>query len=203
MSEKLLNRSNAGPEAEEPPDSDQGAQYGCVFCRTGQERLVAQGLAAKYQKLETLVVLQIKHKSLQGVKSTQEHILLPGYVFFQVLGEAPSFFDIRSIQGVIGLLRDFSGEWRLADQDRRFARWAFAHGGVIGLSKAYTVGDKVRILSGPLKDYEGSIVKIDRRSRNGQIKIRFDGRVWKVWLAFELVEMQTVQAHSGGNTAEA
>lgn len=192
MPDKLFDENDAGQGSAWPLDPMRGPQYGCVFCRTGQERFVAQALTAKYEGLETLVVTQVKHKSLKGIKSTEEHILLPGYVFFQVQGKAPPFYDIRNVQGVIGLLCYAFGEWRLADHDYRFARWIFEHGGVIGLSRAYHVGDKVRILSGPLKDYEGNLVKIDKRSRNGQVEIRFDGKVWKIWLAFELVDMEAI-----------
>lgn len=176
--------------AEDPQDM----QYGCVFCRTGQERFVAYALSEKYEGVEATAVTQIKHKSLNGTKSTEEHILLPGYVFFRTRDQAPPFYDIHYIHGVIRLLRGASGQWWLLDDDCRFAHWVFDNGGQIGLSKAaYSVGDKVRILSGPLKDYEGNLIKIDRRSRNGQIEIRFDERVWRIWLAFEFVDLDVIQ----------
>ena len=54
--------------------------------------------------------------------------------------------------------------------------------------EARKIGDKVTITSGPLKTLEGYIVKVDRHNRNGQVAIQFDDRVWKVWLAFEILE---------------
>ena len=59
---------------------------------------------------------------------------------------------------------------------------------MIGLSKVYRENDKVKVLNGPLKDYEGNILKIDGRSRNALVEFRFDERIWKVWMAFEWLD---------------
>jgi transcription termination/antitermination protein NusG len=161
--------------------------YGCIFCKTGQESIIAHSLTKKYEVLRALTVSQLKHKSVNGIKSLAEQILLPGYVLFRAYEENPPISDLQCEHGVIKVMRNTSGDWRLDDNDRRFASWVFNQGGLIGVSKAYAVGDKVSITSGPLKDYEGSIIKIDRRSRNGLVEIHFGERAWRIWLAFEFL----------------
>ena len=163
--------------------------YGCVFCKTGLESLVANALNQKYNVLRALAVSQLKHKSTNGVKTVYEQVLLPGYVLFRAYEENLPLYDFQNVQGVIQVMRNTSGDWRLGQNDRGFADWVFCQGGLIGMSSAYDVGDKVRIYSGPLKDYEGCIIKIDRRSRNGLVEIKFGSKTWRLWLAFEMLDV--------------
>jgi transcription antitermination factor NusG len=72
--------------------------------------------------------------------------------------------------------------------DERFARWVFSLNGLISLSKAYREGDRVKVISGPLKDLEGNILRVDKRNQSGQVAIMFNNRMVKTWLGFELVE---------------
>lgn len=163
--------------------------YGCVFCKTGLESIVAHTLNQKYEALKALAVSQLKHKSTNGIKTVHEQILLPGYVLFRAYEENLPIFDFQSVQGVIQVMRNTSGDWRLDHNDRGFADWVFFHGGLIGMSTVYDVGDRVRIYSGPLKDYEGRIIKIDRRNRNGLVEIQFGRKIWRIWLAFEMLDI--------------
>ena len=160
--------------------------YGCVFCYSTREKTVARALEEQFPEVKATTASQIKHKSEQGRKYTVEHILLPGYVFFRSQAELPA--NPFHMHNIIRLLKNSEGSWQLMGRDEQFARFVFEYDGVIGLSQARKAGDKVKILSGPLKELEGYIIKVDRRARNGQVEFRFDDRVWKVWLAFELME---------------
>jgi transcriptional antiterminator NusG len=164
--------------------------YGCVFCKTGSEQTVAHMLSQKGEGMQALAVTQYKHKSKNGIKTIEESILLPGYVFFQCENAELSFSFLYTIADVIRLLRSPSGDWRIANDDCQFIKWVFQNEGIISVSKAYSLGDKVRILSGPLKDLEGNIIRIDRRSRNGMVEIRIHDKAFHVWLAFEVVDIQ-------------
>lgn len=81
-------------------------------------------------------------------------------------------------------------DWRLHGDDECFARWIFSLGGLITISKACQEGDRVKILSGPLKDLEGCILRVDKRNRSGQILLTFNEKTIKAWLGFDLVEKQ-------------
>lgn len=164
-------------------------EYGCVFCKTGLESIVAHTLNQKYEALKALAVSQLKHKSTNGIKTVHEQILLPGYILFRAYEENLPIFDFQNVQGVIRVMRNTSGDWRLDHNDRAFADWVFCQGGLIGMSTVYDVGDRVRIYSGPLKDYEGSIIKIDRRNRNGLVEIQFGRKILRIWLAFEMLDI--------------
>ena len=176
------------------PDTAGSDRYTCVFCKTGSEQSVAHAIMTLFPGLYATSVRQIKHQSTNGVKSLKEHILLPGYVFisvpFDIIGV--NLYDCGRLPDVYRLLTDGEGHWELQGTDEAFARWIINNKGMIGLSQAYMAGDKVQLLSGPLKEREGNIVKIDRRGRNGLIEFVFDGRARRVWLAFEFTEMRVV-----------
>lgn len=166
------------------------ARYGCVFCRTGREKAVARALEQRYPGLEATALSQVKHRSEKGIKSTEEKILFPGYVFFRVADSESTPSGVAHVSDVLRVLVGMTGEWALRGEDERFAAWIFENGGVIGMSIAHKEGARVIVRSGPLKDFEGQVVKIDRRSRNGLVELRFDDRVWKIWLGFDVVGME-------------
>lgn len=161
--------------------------YGCVFCRTGREAAVARALEQQYPGLEAVRLTQVKHRSVNGVKSTREQVIFPGYVFFRVPSEDVFTGAVHRIADVLRLLAAPGGDWALAGTDARFAQWVFENKGIVGMSEAHKVGDKVVVHSGPLKALEGQVLKVDRRSRNELVAFQFDDRVWKIWLGYEVV----------------
>jgi len=161
-------------------------RYGCVFCRTGREKAVAESLQGQRPGLIATPVYQIKYKSAQGVKSTEIRILLPGYVYFQTERDDPP--DMLYVEDAIRLLAHSGRMWQLIGQEAWFAQWVFENHGVIGLSQASKDEEgKVRVLQGPLKQLESQIIKYDKRGRACQVELDFCERKARMWLAFEWV----------------
>lgn len=161
--------------------------YGCVFCLSGKEEFVAQRLNELFPSLRTTTVKQVKRQTVKGKTQLVTKVIFSGYVFF----EADKNIDIASlyhVEGVLRLLRHAGAEWHLSGNDETFVRWIFSYDGLIGLSTAYAEGDRIRIISGPLKDLEGEIKRIDRRNKSGQVAIKVGECVTNVWLGFELVD---------------
>ena len=86
------------------------------------------------------------------------------------------------------MLTDGEGCWQLRGADRTIAEKLFSVNGVIGLSKAYYVGDRLRVTEGFLKDYQGSIIRVNRRAGTAQIRIEFDGKMITAWVGFEMLD---------------
>ena len=167
-------------------ETESSSSFGCLFCVTGKEEWVANRIEESCSAIRAIVAKQEKHKSQNGVKTRRQAILLPSYVFF----EAPSQvnpLDCFPREHVIRLLT-VDGSWRLTGEDERFVQWLFRYNGLLGFSKAFREGERIRIVSGPLKDLEGSVSRIDRRGRSGQVTLTFGGRKIAVWLGFELVD---------------
>lgn len=160
--------------------------YGCLFCMTGKEQSVAERVQAACPDVRAITMRKIKYRTCRKVKQTEEAIVLPGYVFFK----APSYIEpvlIFPRQNVIRAL-SMEGDWRLRGADEEFARWLFRYDGLLSLSQAYRDGDRIRIISGPLKDMEGRIRRVDKRGMSGQVLLSLNGREIPTWLSFELID---------------
>ena len=65
--------------------------------------------------------------------------------------------------------------------------------GVVDISRAIAEGSWIRVLDGPLKHYEGCIVKMDKKHRSAAIQVGTEGHFKTVWCSFELLEEQNIQ----------
>ena len=160
--------------------------YGCLFCTTGKEMAVARMMHAVYPEVRAVAARQEKHKSVNGQKMKVEAVILPSYVFFEAPEDLESIALLPSTD-VIRVL-SYEGDWRLAGEDERFAKWLFQYDGLLGFSKAYREGERIRIISGPLKDMEGQIKRVDKRGHSGQVELQFNQKKVLVWLGFDLVD---------------
>lgn len=167
---------------------ERAKDYGCVFCVTGKEELVARSIVRVCPGLRVTAAYQEKFKSVKGVKSVVKALMLPGYVFFEADTDEEFLSRFPRI-GIIRVLTNDEKDWRLKGDDYEFARWLFSNDGLLGFSTAYREGDQIRFLSGPLKDMEGMICRVDKRGHSGQVAVKFDGREVKLWLGFNLVEL--------------
>lgn len=161
--------------------------FGCLFCVTGKEQALATLINRTQSIVKAFVARQEQFHSQQGVKTKVEKVLLPGYVFFQ----APEDEDVEALiprDHLIRMLTTDDGVWQLYGEDERFVQWLWQYGGTLGFSKAMKEGTKIKIISGPLKDLEGKIRKVDKRGRSGQVALEFHGKVTLVWLCFDLVD---------------
>ncbi len=160
--------------------------YGCIFCMSGKENYVAEYIAASCPEVRLLPVRKEKYKSQQGKKWRVIDIALPGYVFF----EAPNRVNAIAAfprHSMIRVLTYQDQDWRLRADDARFAHWVFSSGGLLSFSLAHKEGDRVRIVSGPLKELEGNIRRVDKHGCAGQVMLEVGGRIVSVWLGFELI----------------
>ena len=161
--------------------------YGCLFVTTGREREYAERLQRDVPGVCAFAACREKHHTVKGVRNKVIEVMMPGYVFFQADAEIVPWqsFPREHLIRVLTIEKDV---WQLVGEDERFVKWLMTYDGLLGFSKAYREGTKVRIASGPLKDLEGRIVKVDNRGRSGKVSLEFNGRQMVVWLGFDLID---------------
>lgn len=168
---------------------DSGGAFGCIFCRVGNEVQLACSLQKEHSEIRVLSAAKIRMRR-QGKMLIEEQVsLFPGYLFFR----APEDFEISRLlyrEDVFRILHDSYGDWHLKGEDEGFARSLFERNGVIGLSKAYYEGDRIRIAEGVLKQYEGRILRVNRRSHTAQVCVGVGGQEVTLWLGFELIDKE-------------
>ena len=180
---------------------------GCLFCKTGKEEDVARRFESSFSGSRAIAPTRIRYRRRSDAAIEERVPLLPGYVFFELggMGEGTGIAragenrdrearvdlalrEFSRMDGVIKLLRYSDGDWRLHDSDDQFAKLLFDTGGNIGVSRAcFDAGNRIRILEGFLKDYEGSIVRVNRKTRTVEVRVDFQGKKISLWLGYELV----------------
>ena len=162
----------------------------CLQTMGGKEIELAREINILYKDKEVLALpfLRITHKSKNGVKSTFQKVMLPGYVFlylpkdskpFEIRPGGVSFHFVSNVE---------KNDYVLHGSDEKYAQWVFNSGGIIGMSKAIKVNGKVRVISGPLYNMVGNIKEYSKKNRNCRIEITLFGRLISMWLPFQWVE---------------
>ena len=161
------------------------------FTLSGKEINLAEELNNKYENIYSLVLRRIIHRSDHGRKWDEEDILIKGYVFIYV----PENYDIRYIRSdnnpfkILNWKNDLG---RLFGEDYRYAHWVLEQNGLIGVSKAIKVNEKVKIVAGPLAEMEGQIVEYSKRNRNCLVELNFMNRTIRTWLPFEWTDQNYI-----------
>jgi len=159
----------------------------CLFSLTNGEIRIANELNSLNESCIALPFLRMMRKKENGKRSLVQAPLLGGYIFLFV----PDGFDIsvlRKGEQPFRVLERKQGGGKLAGEDRRYAEWALAQGGILDVSQAVQVDDTVRIISGPLLDLQGCITGFSKKSKNYQVEFEMMGRMVNVWLPYELIE---------------
>lgn len=166
--------------------------YGCIHVKVGYETDVARMIATIYPEVEAYAILRIKHRRCNGVRSYSNDVMVPGYILFfaNVDTQVSKFLTVANVNSV---LKYDECDWHLRGDDLLFSEWIFKNEGLIGVSSAFMENDKIKIIDGPLKQIEGKIIRINKRSRNAQVILGFKQQDFNVWLPFEWIEKKVVR----------
>ena len=175
--------------------------HGGFFCKSGKESDVIRRFDMTFSNGKAISPTRTRIRR-KGDTATEERVpLLPGYVFFQITElepEAPGTIDailvalleFSHIDSVLKLLRYPDGTWRLHGTDSLFAEMLFKTGGNIELSQAcFDRNNKIRILDGFLKHYEGNITRVNRKKKTVEVTVDLQGKRVIMWLGYEMVEI--------------
>jgi transcriptional antiterminator NusG len=158
----------------------------CISCRTGMEEKAAL-LVREALSIETIAPVKVK-REWRGKRWEQLNLaLLPGYIF----AFAKPDYDIGKVQRfpyIQSVLRYSDGTAPLLGMDRAFAMWLSLNNGVIGLSTAIKEGDRVKVVSGPLKELAGKISTVDKRKQIAKVAFTFCGSTKHFWLSFDYLK---------------
>lgn len=172
----------------------------CVSCMANSDASVATD-AERSLRVHAVSLTYDREEHRNGQWVIKSYPLLWGYVFLYADRpiEIPRIYEIDHVNRV---LQYGDGESNLIGADRHFAEWALACEGHIGLSKALLVGNRTRIIDGPLKEYEGVIRSFNRQKGKALVDIEIGDTVKPVWLYFEWMTEQNGQMVKLRQTAD-
>lgn len=199
--------------AEETPDMPElrngEARWYAVQVASGCEKRVKTNLEQRVQTLD--VADRILHVEIpqvpaikirkDGSRSHSDEKVFPGYVLIQMVMDDESWQVVKNTPNVI----NFVG----AEQKRRYGRGR-GHVKPVPLSFSeverifrqareqepvvkvnMAVGDKVVVLSGPFKDFEGEVIEVSPERSKLKVLLSIFGRDTPVELEFNQVQRQS------------
>jgi len=148
----------------------------CVHTYAGYEDAVARYLEQRVESLEMrdkiFKVVVPKEKSIKirnGKRVTMEEKIYPGYVLVQMTMEPDSWYVVRNTPRVTGFVgADSTNPTPLSfeEVESLMARMGQKEP---SMRFDFKVGETVRIIDGPFKDYDGKISEVDET--RGRIKV--------------------------------
>lgn len=189
-------------------EGERAVARGCLFCRSGKEGEIVRRFAMAFPDGRAIAPTRTRYRRTRESVFEERVPLLPGYVFFELddagekMESVPYTGDREGVDalqsalltfsradGVLKLLRYTNGNWRLHGFDDQFAKMLFETDGNIGISQAYfDTGRRIRILNGFLKDHEGNITRVNRKTKAVEVSVDLQGKKVSMWLGYELVE---------------
>lgn len=159
----------------------------CLFCETVKCRGIAEAITDRF-RCRAISPKQIQHTWSKGRQADIEHDLLPGYVFVYAEDAPLNVASLRSIGGVLRCLCDGNKQYELTGSDEQFALMLLHSNGVIGKTKVYREGQRIRICYGAYEGLETRILRVNPRNMRMQIEIPFANMFIKTWVEYEVVE---------------
>ncbi|PKL14416.1 MAG: hypothetical protein CVV52_01845 [Spirochaetae bacterium HGW-Spirochaetae-8] len=168
----------------------------CIYCKTGSEAKLVYLLKKDMMDLMGMEVnlmfpVRILNEKRKGQWVKAEQPLFPGYIFLY-LGDDEGFpsYIVKQERDVFKILRYPDGSMALRGADEEYARWVRNHNGKLEPSKvAFREGQVVKILSGPLLDLQGRIVKMDRHHKRVVVAFMFAGQERMINLSVDIIDL--------------
>lgn len=132
-----------------------------------------------------------KHKKLKKIRgkwTEVEEILFKGYIF--LISDHPNelYLELKNIPDLTKMLGKHDNEiFPLYDEEVDFLKSFSNDYHIVEFSTGFIENDKIIITSGPLKDKEGIIRKINRHKRTALIEVDLFGKKTQAKVGLEIV----------------
>ena len=153
---------------------------------TGEEESVKKKIIRDLHGVYPLVFKRKVMERRQGVWKEVTRILFPSYVFVQMTMNEKNYYTVKDIPYVLSFLgskepeavpdKQMANILRFCDDDE-----------FVGISKI-EIGKDVKVIDGPLKGYEGQIIKIDKRKGRAKVRITLFQEEKEIDLGIEVIE---------------
>ena len=160
----------------------------CLFCETSREKDVE--LYLRQMGYNVITALVERKVFVKGKIKNVLRSIIPGYVFFENenILDGISWKDLCKMQYIYFPLKYTDNEKALRGKDLDFVNWLEGNNGIIKISKVIKNGKKIKAVEGPLKDFVGKIIKINKRQKCAAVKLDGEGIEKIIWLSYEYIE---------------
>ena len=162
-----------------------------VWTKTGQEEKVMELCRKEIAETgafeECFLPKYEKAWKENGKWGIKKDILFPGYLFFVTNEVDRLFAELRKIPELTKILGDGEGPVPLYEHEIEFLEKYTNREHTLEMSTGDLIGGQLIVTDGPLKDFQGKVVHIDRRKREATLELEFFGRTTRIKVGLEVV----------------
>lgn len=158
--------------------SDSAAKWYVVHTYSGYENKVATDLAKTVENnglTDVMLDIQVPVEEVVEIKNGKRRVVprkvFPGYVLVRMVMNDQTWYIVRNTRGVTGFVGPGSKPIPLTDEE---VERMLAGGTSVKIDLA--VGDQVRILSGPLENFTGTVEEVNTATQIIRVTVEMFGR---------------------------
>lgn len=158
--------------------SDSAAKWYVVHTYSGYENKVATDLAKTVDNnglTDVVLDIQVPVEEVVEIKNGKRRVVprkvFPGYVLVKMVMNDQTWYIVRNTRGVTGFVGPGSKPVPLTDEE---VERMLAGGTSVKIDLA--VGDQVRILSGPLENFTGTVEEVNTATQIIRVTVEMFGR---------------------------
>ncbi|MDR1598595.1 MAG: transcription termination/antitermination protein NusG [Oscillospiraceae bacterium] len=134
---------------------------------------------------EIVVPVEDVEEIKSGKRRKVAHKLYPGYVLVRMIMNDVSWYIVRNTRGVTGFVGPGSKPIPLTDEE---VAGMVGGGHLSSVMLDASMGDEVRILSGPLENFNGLVEAIDSSRMKVRVKVSMFGRDTPIELEYDQIQ---------------
>lgn len=158
--------------------SESTAKWYVVHTYSGYENKVATDLAKTVENnglTDVMLDIQVPVEEVVEIKNGKRRVVprkvFPGYVLVKMVMNDQTWYIVRNTRGVTGFVGPGSKPVPLTDEE---VERMLAGGTSVKIDLA--VGDQVRILSGPLENFAGTVEEVNTATQIIRVTVEMFGR---------------------------
>ena len=171
-------------------DYDPEAKWYVVHTYSGYENKVKANLDKIVENrnlqdkiLEIIVPMEEQIEIKEGKRKTSLKKVFPGYVLVKMHMTDDTWYVVRNVRGVTGFVG--SGAKPVPLSDREIISMGIEE---LDIVVDFSVGDNVKVLSGPLQDFIGIVEEINMEKKKVRVLVSMFGRETPAELEFTQIQ---------------
>lgn len=180
--------------ASESTNEDDGRAWYVIHCYSGNEDKVRHNILQRIESMgleekvfDVVVPTEDEVHIKNGERQTVEKKVFPGYILVNMLQTEESWYMVRNTPGVTGFVGMGNEPTPLQPEEvARILKRMESESPRVNVT--FRMGERVRIVDGPFKDFYGKVADIDMDRTTVRVMVNFFGRETPVELDFLQVE---------------
>ncbi len=167
------------------------AKWYIIHTFTGYENMVVDGINKMVEKnglqddiVEVKIPMEDVIEEKNGKKKVVQRKMFPCYVLLKMRYRDSLWHSIVNTRGVTGFVGPAGRPLPLTDEEIRRMRLE-----KVNIDIKVAVGDKVKVISGPLESFVGEVLGVDAENQKCRVSVEMFGRPTPVELDFDQIEV--------------